>query len=71
MVETRKKNLGLSQSLNDFLTNTGSKGNCEARAYVVNSKVMEYAYDVRCALSDTEHHRTYLDVTVPLILLIL
>ena len=46
----------LSQSLND-LTNTGVKGNDEAHACVVNSGVMERAHDVRCALSDAEHHR--------------
>lgn len=56
MVETKEKDLVLSQSLNDILTNTGSKGSREAHAYVVNSWVMECAYDVRCVLSDTEHH---------------
>lgn len=71
MVEARKKNLVLSQSLNYFLTNTGNKGNSETPTCVVNSGVMEHTCDIRCALNDTEHHRRYLGVTAPLIILVL
>lgn len=53
----KEKQSSFESSLNDFLTNTGSKGNGEIHACIVNSGIMEYAYDVRCVLSDTEHHR--------------